>query len=80
MAKKYVKRTGPYVITITRKTEMSYNVVIREYDCTRERNLLGQWTRLNTSPFMDGIKKEMCFYVQPPIDDTIPLSQFEQFE
>lgn len=80
--KKYIKRIGQYTIIATQLTMFveDYSLCIKEFGMTRERPLLNQWIRAKTSPFMDGIKKEMCFFVQSPIDDTIPLSEFEMFE
>lgn len=80
--KKYILCTGPYVVIATQLNSFSenYSLCIKEFSLTRERTLIGEWTRAKTSPFMDGIKKEMCFFVQAPIDDTVPLSQFEMFE
>lgn len=80
--KKYVKHIGQYFIVATQLTSFAeeYSLCIKEFSMTRERTLIGEWIRPKTSPFMDGIKKEMCFFVQAPIDDTIPLSEFEMFE
>lgn len=80
--KKYIKRIGVYTIIATQLNPYNenYSLCIKEFSLTRERKLVNQWTRAKTSPFMDGIKKEMCFFVQAPIDDTIPLSEFEMFE
>lgn len=80
--KKYIKRIGQYVIIATQLNSLAenYALCIKEFGMTRERPLLNQWIRAKTSPFMDGIKKEMCFFVQSPIDDIIPLSEFEMFE
>lgn len=80
--KKYMKWLGQYTIIVTQinASVEEYSVCIKEFGLTRERPLINQWLRPKTSPFMDGIKKEMCFYVQAPIDDTIPVSEFEMFE
>lgn len=82
MSKKYVKHIGQYFIEAIQLSPFveEYTIRIKEFSMTRERTLIGEWTRAKTSPFMDGIKKEMCFFVQAPIDDTIPVSQFEMFE
>ena len=82
MRKKYVKHMGQYFIEAIQLSPFveEYTICIKEFSMTRECTLINQWQRAKTSPFMDGIKKEMCFFVQAPIDDTIPLSQFEMFE
>lgn len=68
---------GRYLIVINQleADKEEYEVCVREYN--GDDVLVNEYIRPKTSPFMDGIKKEMCFFVQAPIDDTIPVSEFE---
>lgn len=80
--KQYKLIHGEYRIIATQHNGLSeyYTIAITKLPIPEDVKKRQEWIRAKTSPFMDGIKNEMCFFVHLPIDDTIPLSEFNLTE